>query len=91
MFETNYTNKNGNMFRYDGIICGYSVSSFTLLDDFNNGLQWYARHADSYKHLLVRIVTGIHGEPVYQILSLSNDSFDFYKNREERRKEAMGA
>lgn len=90
MFETNYTNRSGNTFRYDGVVCNYSVSSFTILDDFNNGLQWYARHADSYKHLIVRITTGIHGEPVYQILSLAVESFDFYKSRQERR-EAMGA
>lgn len=88
--EVNFTNRSGVTFKYNGVIANYSVSSFTLLDDFNNGLDWYARHKENYKNIIVRITKGIVGEPVYQILSLSNESFDFYKSRQERR-EAIGA
>ncbi len=86
MRKIEFITKDGLKFKYADVECNYNVSSFTYLEDFQNGLKWYEDHKEDYADYKVRIVEGIHHEPVYQILSLSKESFIYYyiKNEEKR-------
>ena len=86
MKKIEFTMKEGLKFRYADIECNYSVTSYVYLQDFYNGLKWYEDHKNDYADYKVRITEGIHHEPVYQILSLSKETFIFYyiKNEEKR-------
>ena len=88
--KVNFIRQKGSNFLVEGTLCHFDVTSFTNHADLYNALERMQRHEHVYKAVFVRICDGINNEPVYQILWLLNNMYEFYKAEQERR-EAMGA